>query len=307
VNYLINQKREHVALIEARYGMSVRIEADPMLVSPDYSMEKLKTATRVVPETPVVSGHAGLMGAPVAEEEEDDLIEDPVEDEVEEAEAEGETTAAGGEGEGQPGRKKRRRRRRRRGGPREGEGGQVALPADEGGEAPEAAAEAEGDDAATPETPAEGAVEGPAAKSRRTRKPRGARAGVAVTEAAGAAVETVSEAVAAEVAAEAATDTDLASAPAEAEALKPRRAARKPKAAASEEAIPPAEDVPAPAKPTRTRASRAKVAEAAAPVLAPDPGLVPTAETLVADPAEPAAVAEDPGRPKRKGWWSLGR
>ncbi|MFN3281478.1 MAG: ribonuclease E/G, partial [Tabrizicola sp.] len=37
VNYLFNHKREHVALIEARYGMSVRIEADPMMVSPDYS------------------------------------------------------------------------------------------------------------------------------------------------------------------------------------------------------------------------------------------------------------------------------
>jgi ribonuclease E len=45
VNYLINHKREHIALIEARYGMSVRIEADPMLVSPDYSIEKFKTAT----------------------------------------------------------------------------------------------------------------------------------------------------------------------------------------------------------------------------------------------------------------------
>ncbi|MFN3578418.1 MAG: ribonuclease E/G, partial [Tabrizicola sp.] len=71
VNYLFNHKREHVALIEARYGMSVRIEADPMMVSPDYSIEKFKTAIRAVPETPVVSGHAGLMGAPVEEEDEE--------------------------------------------------------------------------------------------------------------------------------------------------------------------------------------------------------------------------------------------
>jgi hypothetical protein len=47
VNYLINQKREHIALIEARYGMSVRVEADPMLISPDYAIEKFKTALRV--------------------------------------------------------------------------------------------------------------------------------------------------------------------------------------------------------------------------------------------------------------------
>ena len=138
VNYLINQKREHIALIEARYGMSVRIEADPMLVSPDYSMEKLKTALRVVPDTPVVSGHAGLMGAPVAEEEDDDLIDDLVEEEAEEAEAEAPAAtvaavAAAADGDGQPGRKKRRRRRRRRGGAREGEG-QVAGGATEGGD-----------------------------------------------------------------------------------------------------------------------------------------------------------------------------
>jgi ribonuclease E len=54
------------------------------------------------------------------------------------------------------------------------------------------------------------------------------------------------------------------------------------------------------------------VVEAAleAPVLAPDPGMAPVAETLVADPAEAAApepAADDPAKPKRKGWWSLGR
>jgi len=49
VNFLFNQKREHLALIEARYGMSVRIEADPHMVSPDFLIEKFKTATRVVP------------------------------------------------------------------------------------------------------------------------------------------------------------------------------------------------------------------------------------------------------------------
>ncbi|OYX19597.1 MAG: hypothetical protein B7Z04_08795 [Rhodobacterales bacterium 32-66-9] len=116
VNYLFNQKREHVALIEARYGMAVRIEADPMMVSPDYSIEKFKTALRAVPDTPVVSGHAGLMGAPVAEEEDEDLIDDLVEDEVEEAEEVADVAAvapATGDGDGQPGRKKRRRRRRR--------------------------------------------------------------------------------------------------------------------------------------------------------------------------------------------------
>ncbi|MFN6008290.1 MAG: ribonuclease E/G, partial [Paracoccaceae bacterium] len=142
VNYLFNAKREHVALIEARYGMAVRIEADPMMVSPDYSIEKFKTALRAVPDTPVVSGHAGLMGAPVEEEEDEDIVDDLVEEEVEEATevaaaAAPAAPAAAGDGDGQPGRKKRRRRRRRRGGQREG-----------GGPAGEDSAEAgaEGDD-----------------------------------------------------------------------------------------------------------------------------------------------------------------
>ena len=83
VNFLINNKREHIALIEARYGMSVRIECDPAMISPDFSIEKFKTATRVVQDiSSVISGNASLMGAPVAEEEDEDII-----DEVDDIEA----------------------------------------------------------------------------------------------------------------------------------------------------------------------------------------------------------------------------
>ncbi|WP_413870472.1 Rne/Rng family ribonuclease [Albidovulum sp.] len=121
VNFLINQKREHLAQIEARYGMSIRIEADPAMVSPDFDIDKFKTATRHVPEAaaPVVSVDA----LRVADEEEFEV--ETEEDEVEEAEDEtAETPAAAGEGE--PGRKKKRRRRRRRkpGGAERAEGGQ---------------------------------------------------------------------------------------------------------------------------------------------------------------------------------------
>jgi len=60
-NYLMNQKREHVAQIETRYGMSVRLEADPFLISPDFSIEKFKTASRPVPvAAPVVSVDASM-------------------------------------------------------------------------------------------------------------------------------------------------------------------------------------------------------------------------------------------------------
>jgi ribonuclease E len=60
-NYLMNHKREHVATIEARYGMAVRVEGDPTLISPDFSLEKFKTATRLVPESHVVQADASLM------------------------------------------------------------------------------------------------------------------------------------------------------------------------------------------------------------------------------------------------------
>jgi ribonuclease E len=301
VNYLFNAKREHVALIEARYGMSVRIEADPMMVSPDYSIEKFKTALRAVPETPVVSGHAGLMGAPVEEEEDEDITDDLVEEEAEEAAETAAPASPAGEGDGQ-GRKKRRRRRRRRGGQRED------APASAGAEED---GEDDGDDdsgeAADAVTEAAEAVvvaeEAPAAKPKRTRKPRGAKAEAEAAPVAEAAAEPVVEVVAEPVAEEK---------PA------PKKRASRAKAAAPV-ADAPVEAVAEPAaKPARARGSRSKatavepVVSAApeAPALAPDPGMIPTAEMLVPDPAEAAvseAVPEEPTKPKRKGWWSLGR
>jgi ribonuclease E len=330
VNYLINGKREHIALIEARYGMSVRIEADPMLVSPDYSIEKFKTALRVVPETPVISGHAGLMGAAVDEDEDEDLVDDLIEEEeaegVEVAEPAARVAAAEGDN-GAPGKKKRRRRRRRRGGARDGEAvANGAAGEDDGDED----GDADGDEAVvTAEPVAEG--EDKAGPRKRTRKPR-ARKGEAarVVE---AAPEGVAETVAAVVGEAFAEAAAAEPSPAETAPAKPaaRKRAPRGKAAAAEAApetvaepapepvaaAPVAEE--APAKPARSRAPRAKAAEkkpakAAAepvadpgPALAPDPGMAPTVETVVADPAEAAAVADDPAKPKRKGWWSLGR
>jgi ribonuclease E len=308
VNYLFNAKREHVAMIEARYAMSVRIEADPVMVSPDYSIEKFKTALRVVPETPVVSGHAGLMGAPVAEEEEDedivdDLVEDEAEDAAEDVVAAASATAAG-EGDGQ-GRKKRRRRRRRRGGPRE-DGGQAGDSTGDAGS--EDDGDDEADDAGEPVTDAvadaPAPVEAtPAAKPKRTRKPRGTKAEP---------VEMVAEAPAAVV--EAAVEV-APEAVAEAKPAPKKRASRAKVAAPKAVAEVAAEGAAEPAaKPAKGRGSRSKAAAepvmaAAAPALEPDPGMAAVAETVVADPAEAAVEpeADEAGKPKRKGWWSLGR
>jgi ribonuclease E len=314
VNYLFNQKREHVAMIEARYGMSVRIEADPMMVSPDYSIEKFKTAIRAVPETPVVSGHAGLMGAPVEEDEDEDIVDDLVEEEAEEA-VEAAAPAPAGDGDGQPGRKKRRRRRRRRGGPREGgaaastEGDAEADADDDGDEAEEDAVAGVTEAAPVAEVVA---AEAPA-KPKRTRKPRGAKA----TAAEAVPVETAAVAEAAAPAPEVEPEAEPVAEPVAEDKPAPKKRASRAKAKAPE-AEPAAEAAVEPvAKPAKGRGSRAKaavaepVAEAAAELaLAPDPGLVPTAETVVPDPAEaasPEPAADEPAKPKRKGWWSLGR
>ncbi|MEM6579573.1 MAG: Rne/Rng family ribonuclease, partial [Pseudomonadota bacterium] len=113
VNYLMNQKREHVAQIETRYGLSVRIEGDPALISPDFSIEKFKTATRVVPQVdgPHVSVDSSLMEEIDAEDE----------DSVDTAVDEDEDTP----------KKKRRRRRRRSRGRGNGQGGDETRSPDE--------------------------------------------------------------------------------------------------------------------------------------------------------------------------------
>lgn len=166
-NYLMNQKREHIATIETRYGLSVRVEADPSLISPDYTMEKFKTATRVVPEpaSAALSVDARLMA-------EIDEHEDPAEEEVEaEAEAEAaDVTASGASAEEESESGSRRRRRRRRRGGRNGDeahGGEQSVSDDAESEAQPAQAEAEGE-AAEEDKPA-----GRARRSRSRSRRRG--------------------------------------------------------------------------------------------------------------------------------------
>ncbi|TVR49813.1 MAG: ribonuclease E/G, partial [Rhodobacteraceae bacterium] len=165
VNFVINQKREHLAQIESRYGMAVRLEADPLMVSPDFTIEKFKTATRVpVQKAEVISITADLMAAPVEEE----VIEP----------AEAEEAPAAPQGEEEQPRKKRRRRRRRRGGKENGaddaqdtssagdaqDTGPAAVPAEEAEAAPEAPPEtAEADAPAAPKRVRRGRGRKPAA------------------------------------------------------------------------------------------------------------------------------------------------
>ena len=296
-NFLMNQKREHIAAIEARYGMAVRIECDVTLVSPDFAIEKFKTATRIVPEAAPITASTILI-----EEDEDDLVVEDEADEAEEAEA---APAASGENGDKP-KKRRRRRRRRRGGNGAAEEQEGAADQGDEGESDEAdepqAAEAAPEEAVTEKAPAaEAEAEAPAKKKSsrsRSRKPK------------------ADEAPAEEAAVEAETVSPEEKAPAKAKSTRSRKAPAKKakdeevKAEDAPAAETPAADAPAeeaPAKPKTTRSRKApvkKAAEAEAPVEvhAAEAASEPEAK------AEPAlAQTEEPSKPKRKGWWSLGR
>ncbi len=120
-NFLMNQKREHIAHIEARYSLSVRIEGDPALISPDFSLDKFKTATRVVPppSAHVVSVDTSLMDQideDEADTEDDEEEEEAAEDNRQQANGNGNGHDAQGDGDSDGKPKRKRRRRRSRGG-----------------------------------------------------------------------------------------------------------------------------------------------------------------------------------------------
>ncbi len=73
-NFIMNQKRDYVASIERNYLLSVRVEGDINLVSPEYSIEKLKSATRILSEEePALVTADGLMEAAEVDGTNEDL------------------------------------------------------------------------------------------------------------------------------------------------------------------------------------------------------------------------------------------
>ncbi len=296
VNFLINQKREHIALIEARYGMSVRIECDPVMVSPDFTIEKFKTATRVVSEaaSAVISGNSSMMGADV--DEADDFVEeDEIIDDVDDAEEAvvAKPSVEGSAENGDGAKKKRKRRRRRRGG---ANGAQTAAEggnddADDGDEGDEA-------DASVAAPVAAETDEKPAPKPRGRTRSRTAKPKDDVVVEAPAVV----------------AEPDVISL-----AMAKANAIVEPVADASDDVVPAVAEKPKP-KPRAPRVSKAKAAAADAPaeaVAAPLPEAVVAAPVVDVAPAMDAPVAaapvddgpvdDGPPKPKRKGWWALGR
>ncbi len=290
-NYLVNQKREHIAGIETVYGMAVRVEADPFLISPDFSIEKFKTATRIVAEAPsaVISVDASLMA---------DIDEGSQAEEVQETAAE--------EDNQQP--KKRRRRRRRRRGGRSGEEGQNDNDTVNAGENPAADAPSEADTAETlapsaeqvatepkaePEAVATEAAEKPVKKVTRTRKSRAKPAATSDDTA-----QTVQAVTAPEALAE--------------EKSKPKRRSRAKKAdVETTDAVKVADaDADADTKtktPKKTPRKRAPAKQKVTAAAVEELPIVVAETPAPQSTPEPAMVAVDPDKPKKRGWWSLGK
>ncbi|MFL4471257.1 ribonuclease E/G [Tateyamaria armeniaca] len=285
-NFLMNQKREHIAQIEARYGLSVRIEGEPHLISPDFTLEKFKTATRVVKavETAVVSVDTSLMD----QVDEDDA--EVVEDEAPAAAGSAPVSEpAQDDGEQKPKRRRRRRRRGRgKGNGQDNNGSDDSNSDADSTEASEATPDATAD---APEAAPEGEGDAPAPKKKPTRTRRSKSSGKPKTEEA-APVE--DQAAPAEPADAAPAPTEAPEAEAEAEpAPKPKRTRKRaPKAAAQE--APAAEEAPVAAAP-----------EEAAPA-APEPTPEPPAPEPVGAGAD-TVVEDEPPKPKKRGWWSLGK
>jgi ribonuclease E len=296
--YVLNQKRAHLADLEARFNIAVTINTDATLLGTRYFEvergEFVGNEGRIVPS--VIKAEAVLSDL------DEDALDAAAEAEALDAENDvGVTEAvatAGGEdrpeGErGEGGRKRRRRRRRRRGGERDANGVRLDGGSDEadGGDdegdedGDEPSAEGEAEDrvtAADPAAadaepvPAEPVAEEKPKRPRRSRKPKGE----------------------AEQPLEAAAETVTAEAPA-VEAEKPKRSRSRKKVVPITEGGEAAEPVTAVAAPE----APAPAPVEAAPVAEPEPAPAP-APRVIEEPVAVVLTPPDPDRPKRGGWWN---
>ena len=287
INFLMNQKREHIASIEVRYGISVRIEADPHLISPDYVLEKFKFATRLVTEAQnhAISGTAEMMGDPV-DESEIDLTKEVVEIIA------GSDESAPDEATGD-GKKKRRRRRRRRGAEttmlETGENGAEEVEDESSDESKNSSA-----DGGRDPVNIEGEAAAKPVRKTRTRSRSPKTTTVVLSETISQALEPIGTARTAPELAPSADDVDLST---KVKAVKKAPAKRAP---AKVKADAPTTLAAEPSAQAEPRAKAAPKARKDAPASA-----AAQLEPVIADPAVAPGGSEV--APKRKGWWNLGR
>jgi ribonuclease E len=174
--YILNQKRDALILIEARYHFRVTVAADDTLIPPAHRLDRVRAFT----PGEFAALPAPIMVAPDEEDEPEEIFDEEAEGPTPETRAEGNGEAvgeAGEQSEADQARRKRRRRKRRRGGEgeeREAHGSETGhAPGAVEGEATDADDAAEVQDEAT----AEGAADATGENGDRKRRRRGKRGG----------------------------------------------------------------------------------------------------------------------------------
>jgi len=317
--YILNTKRQTLALLESKYAVSITISADSTVVGSNYAIEKgeARAVEIAAPATHV------RVDAALIEDYDVEVDEDETEEEIEEAAEPVSARAENGDG------RRGRRRRRRRGG--NGESAQNGDAA-QNGEAVAASDDAEGEGDAEAHADDNGLDEDGQPRRRRRRGRRGGRRNKRIGAAEGETLDDQSDDSGSEADAEARASVEEAAEPVEAPAAdaapeteaqetaepeaeaKPKRARRTRKAKAADEtaeavtaeAAPEAETPAAEeaeAKPKRTRAPRRrKAAEPAAEEVAaetPAPAeaqaeLAPAEDAVQEQPAQEPAAEEQP-------------
>jgi len=320
--YLLNHKRQTIVDYEARFGVSIIIDADGSVGSQHFAIDRGEPV-----ENPVKIETLFNFAA-IPDDEDDDIVVEVDEEEEEElgakpAAAERPAQRAEGDGEG----RKRKRRRRRRG--RNGNGEAVApdsVSADAvEGDQIDSDDEEEGDEGvtATSETRDEGDE-----SQRRKRRRRGKRGGRRNREEGGEQEASAAEAAdddaedgvtevttveVIEAAAEEAVEAQPAMAAVETgasvtEDVKPKRARRSRKASPVEEpVVEEASTEAAPAAEAEVEAVSADLAtpavEESKPVRANRESNISSSEPTVKSTRSDAAETEGDGKPKKAGWW----
>ncbi|MCW5723809.1 MAG: Rne/Rng family ribonuclease [Maricaulaceae bacterium] len=334
--YLLNEKRDHLLAVEARYGVRVIVAAGRDMVQPAHQIEVVAARG----EYERAEAAAREAGAHVARPI--DAADDEPTDDVE-AEAEAESlveseTVADGRSEDAAGRGGRRRRRRRRGG-RDGEHRPAPEAAAEITETADSdASEATGEREST--QPKAAQDEGESDEQPRKRRRRGRRGGRGRRRPEGGpagsppvdAVEQTEPGVEPETTPDplAVTEPEGGEPPqpeTPPKRKRPSRAKAKPEAEAAEAPAPeavatqapePAEQAPAkPARRTRKKKAEEAPAPDAAAEATPKPKSgsrkakpAPEAETPELEPApapEPEPAAAEEAKPRRTGWWAKAR
>ncbi|RVU20253.1 Rne/Rng family ribonuclease [Methylobacterium oryzihabitans] len=306
--YILNQKRAHLAELEARFGAAVIIAADERLAATSvFHLERGDPAQRLEPRPQATSIRAeAVEPPPLEEDDEEDEVVEAIEEVEETAEAAAPEQAAANDDENGGRRRRRRRRRRTRGERGPDEEGQNEAEGDDEDE-DDAVAEAavsipiteDGEAVAAPDD-RPGADERDDGQGRRRRRGRrGGRGRDRIEEAGG----TVGDEI-----------VSSADAPAEStvvtlvpDSLSEEIVAVGEIAGPSPEAVAPAPGAETPDLVAAEPSAHEREALAAATIEAPEAAPEPAPVEPPAPEPEPVAVVltpSDPDRPKRAGWWS---